>query len=696
MYVVCMYVVCMYVCRFIHVTYVCRFIHATWLQTSSDRFCAAGQVVRDPRWGRGYETAGKDKMILSLISQMATVCGALYAWLTFSLPVHCVLHSAGEDALVNGRFAEQFVHGLQGDGQYLKAVATCKHSLLYDLETNRGSRSSTATEKDLAEYFLVPFEFCIKRANVSSIMCQYGADEGIPSCANGQINNELYRKTFGGDFFMVSDCDSAAGFTKHWANFTASNASQGVQMGIRGGLDVDCGQTYSLIPAAVAEGLLPEAAVRRSAARFLTKQIALGSLEPRSPYASLGPEAVDNAAHRELALEAAEQSLVLLRNGQRPAASSGERNPNITVEGDGAAGLPLSPTAKIAFIGPHCRSTVALLGNYHGVNIQVLNSSIVDVAEQMGLTFTASDGGSDSEGSGASAGVAAAATQARAADVAVLCLGLTVRDEGEGHDRTTLELPDEQLQLAARVVSAQPYTVAVLVGGGALAIEPLVQGPHALVAVLAAFYPGQAGARAVLRTLLGRSNKFGKLPYTMYPSSFVERSIADYDLQSGDGLTYRWYKKEPVFPFGHGLSYTEFAYEWATPPLASARIADLQDKADTACYDCSSLQFAVQVTNKGSVAGDAVVLGFLAPKGAATGRALFDFGRARLAAHATTTLKLRMDPGCKQAISRVDEAGSRWIAAGDYTVAVGDLVAPATHELTVTGTSAVIDPRCQN
>ena len=264
--------------------------------------------------------------------------------------------TAGEDALLNGRFAIKFVSGLQGSAHYLKAVATCKHSLLYDLETARGARSSSATARDLTEYFLVPFEFCIKRANVSSIMCQYGAKDGVPSCANGAVNNELYRDTYGGDFFMVSDCDAAGGFTKHWANFSAANASQGVAEGILGGLDVDCGQTYGSIPAAVSDGLLPEAAVRKSAQRFLSKQIALGALEAASPYAALGADTVDSAEHRQLALEVAQQSMVLLRNEQRPASATSA----------GARGLPLSVGARIAFIGPHCVSTVALLGNYHG------------------------------------------------------------------------------------------------------------------------------------------------------------------------------------------------------------------------------------------------------------------------------------------------------------------------------------------
>jgi beta-glucosidase-like glycosyl hydrolase len=641
-------------------------------------------VVRDPRWGRGYETAG-------------------------------------EDALVNGRFAVQFVGGLQGSGQWLKAVATCKHSLLYDLETSRGSRSSTTTPRDMMEYFIVPFEFCLKRAGVSSIMCQYGADEGVPSCANGAINNELYRETFGGgdSFFMVSDCDAAGEATNHWANFSAANATVGVAKYMVGGLDVDCGSTYAAIPEAVQEGLLDEKVARQSALRFLTTQIALGALEPKSPYENIGAETVDSPEHRALALEGALQSLVLLRNevvvkgggnsGSSASSASGSRSQQ-------QRALPLPSGAKIAFVGPHCESTDALLGNYHGINVQVLNSSILDVAAQRGLSFTYTN---DPEEAGA---------MAAAADVAVLCLGLTVEDEGEGHDRKTLGLPQSQLDLVAAVTAVQPHTVAVLVNGGALSVEPLILhgGPAiAVSALIECFYPAQKGAEAIVMTLLGETNRFGKLPYTMYGAGFENRSIDNYDLQSDGGLTYRYYDGTthgPVnFPAFHGLSYTDFTYEWASPPQATVGIASLlkpplqqqqqqqlqqqqqqqqqqQPVTNGSCYDCSSLAYSVKVTNTGAVQGDAVVLGFVVPAANAStglGRALFDFGRVELAAGASAVVTLRMDKACKQAITRVDEAGVRWVEAGDYTVTVGDIVAPATHALTATGASQRTDPSCR-
>jgi hypothetical protein len=325
----------------------------------------------------------------------------------------------------------------------------------------------------------------------------------------------------------------------------------------------------------------------------------------------------------------------------------------------------------------------------------VLNASIADVATEMGLKdFTVSDGSNSTD----------VGALAKAADVAVLCLGLTVSDEGEGHDRQSLGLPQAQLDLASTVVAAQPYSVAVLVNGGALAIEPLLEGASAVVSVVEAFYPAQAGATAIMQTLLGQSNRFGKLPYTVYPGAFTQRSIANYNLMSDGGLTYRYYDNKygrPLFQFGHGLSYSTFSYEWATTPNATVRIADLKSSngadAATMCYDCSSLAFSVKVSNTGTRIGDAVVLGFVVPKGVVlAGRALFDFGRVSdLAAGQSSVVTVGMDSSCKQAISHVDEVGVRWVSRGKYTVSVGDIVKPATHELTVVGDSKAIDPHCR-
>merc|ERR1712096_488214 len=131
--------------------------------------------------------------------------------------------------------------------------------------------------------------------------------------------------------------------------------------------------------------------------------------------------------------------------------------------------------------------------------------------------------------------------------------------------------------------------------------------------IIEAFYPGQGGAEALLQALLGESNRFGKLPYTMYPTGLENRSVFNFDLQSDGGLTYKYYDGKygaPIYEFGWGLSYTTFSYEWAAPPPSKVDVADLKAPG-AGCYDCSGIAFAAKVANTGSVAGDAVVLGFV-------------------------------------------------------------------------------------
>eukprot|EP00035_Acanthoeca_spectabilis_P034132 m.27248 g.27248 ORF g.27248 m.27248 type:complete len:906 (-) comp6403_c0_seq2:2079-4796(-) len=589
--------------------------------------------IRDPRWGRGYETAG-------------------------------------EDALVNGRFAVRYVQGLQGnDPIYLRAAATCKHSLLYDVEHGRSTNSINATRRDLSDYFLVPFEFCIKRANVASIMCQYGAMENVPSCANSKINNGVYRDQYNFSGYLVSDCDAVADFSSFPPY---PNASQAAADGIMGGLDVDCGTSYSAIPGAVREGLLAEKAVRTAATRFFSKQIALGLLD-HTPFDGLDAATVDTPSSRALAVDAAGQSLVLLRNE--------------LIEKTGARALPVDPSSTFCFAGPHTESTVDLLGNYHGVNVQVLNQSCLDEARHRGLSFTATDGVGLS-------GIAAAVACAKAADVAVLFMGLTVHDEGEGHDRTSLALPQAQVDLITNVSAVQPHTIVVLINGGALAIEPLVSGSAPVAAVVEAFYPGQGGATAIFQALLGERNTWGKLPYTIYPAAFVERSVMNFDLLADGGLTYRHYTGKygkPLFEFGFGLSYTRFTYEWGELPKQPIFITDLATSSE-GCFDCSPIALSVKVSNVGNLGGDIVILGFVTgPDGV---RSLFDFNRLTLSVGATGVSSLSMDRACTQAVTVVDQDGARWMTPGTYVVEVGDLDAPLKHTFEVSGRKSRVNPQC--
>ena len=511
------------------------------------------------------------------------------------------------------------------------------------------------------------------------VAVQYGAMDGIPSCANSKINNGVYREQYGWTGYLVSDCDAVGDFNK-FPKINVSTQPEAVAAGVLGGLDVDCGESYSAIPTAVRMGILPEAALRAAARRFLTTQFALGAFEPTS-WDRVPASVVDSAAHRALALDAAQQSLVLLKNSPHH---------NHTV-------LPVSKSARLALIGPHAGSTNALLGNYHGVNLLVQKASIAAAATARGLNYSASQGlknGSLTERDPKA--LAESVRLAAAADVAVLFLGLDENMEGEGHDRKTLELPPAQIELASKVYAAQPRTVLVLVNGGALAVESLLAGPNATMpSAMEAFYPGQAGAEAIVQALIGETNRFGRLPYTMYPAQFVGRSMLNFDLRADGGLTYRYYDGRthgtPLFWFGHGLSYTTFKFAWAGASPTTVAVSDLGTDGD-GCYDCSRIRFAVTVTNTGPIAGETPVLAFIEN---GSGRALFDFGRVDLAAGSSATVWLAMDRGCAQAVTTVDADGVRWIQPGNFTVRVGDVSSPTTHTLVVTGARTMVSPKCR-
>ena len=156
--------------------------------------------------------------------------------------------------------------------------------------------------------------------------------------------------------------------------------------------------------------------------------------------------------------------------------------------------------------------------------------------------------------------------------MAVLFLGLPTADEGEGHDRKELGLPQAQVDLFAAVVAKQPRTVVVLVNGGALAIEPLLSGPRPAAAIVEAFYPGQGGAEATFEALLGERNTWGALPYSVYPAAFVNRSILNFDLRDDGGLTYRRVRCCAA-PVSHPTPRS--ATQWASVASAGSTTASL-------------------------------------------------------------------------------------------------------------------------
>ena len=269
-------------------------------------------LFRDPRWGRGMETYG-------------------------------------EDPYLTGRLAVAFIKGMQGDDpKYLKTVATAKHYAVHSgPEPLRHAFNALPTERDLWETYLPHFEAAIRDGGAYSVMCAYNSVDGLPACASPRLLEDILRKRWGFQGYVVSDCGAVGDI--YLNHKSAPDALQGVASAIKAGTDLDCGIEYENLLPAVRNGLVEESEINRAVGRLLLARFKLGMFDPpemvkwaRIPYAEN-----DSPAHAALALETARKSIVLLKN---------ERGT-----------LPLSKSLKtIAVIGPNADDLNALLGNYNG------------------------------------------------------------------------------------------------------------------------------------------------------------------------------------------------------------------------------------------------------------------------------------------------------------------------------------------
>jgi beta-glucosidase len=266
-------------------------------------------IFRDPRWGRGQETYG-------------------------------------EDPYLTGRLGIAFVQGVQGpDPAFPKAIATPKHLAVHSgPEAGRNAFDVDVSPRDLAETYTPAFRLALTEGGALSTMCAYNALHGVPACASAALLNERVRARwrFGG--MIVSDCD-AVGYIESFHNYRLDLPSAAAAA-LRAGTDLDCGPSYDALPAAVRQGLVSEAEVDTALRRVLGSRAALGIGFGRpSRWDRIRPDQVDTTAHRALALEAAEKSLVLLTNKDR---------------------LPLTAGSRLAVIGANADSLDVLEANYHG------------------------------------------------------------------------------------------------------------------------------------------------------------------------------------------------------------------------------------------------------------------------------------------------------------------------------------------
>lgn len=270
-------------------------------------------IFRDPRWGRGQETYGEDPYLTS-------------------------------------RLGVAFVKGMQGDdARYLKTISTPKHYAVHSgPESERHTFNTNPSERDLRETYLPAFRATVMEGKADSVMCAYNSIDGQPLCANKRMLNDILRGEWGFGGYVVSDCDAIADISKH--HHFAKTDEEGASIAVKAGTDLTCGYEYKALLPAVKTGLITETEIDKAVKRLFTARFRLGIFDPpeMNPYSRIPFSTNDSGAHRELAAQAARESIVLLKNEN-----------NI---------LPLRKDTKtIAVIGPNADTLEVLLGNYNGV-----------------------------------------------------------------------------------------------------------------------------------------------------------------------------------------------------------------------------------------------------------------------------------------------------------------------------------------
>ena len=572
-------------------------------------------IFRDPRWGRGQETYG-------------------------------------EDPYLTGQMALQFVRGLQGDDPtYLKTVATPKHFAVHSgPEDGRHFFNAEVSQRDLRMTYLPAFKTAIVEGKAFSIMGAYNRTNGEPCCASPTLLQQILREEWGFEGYVVSDCGALYDI---WFNHVyVETPEEAAALAIRHGCDLDCCGTYNIpctfqsLRGALVEELITEAEIERSVKRLYTARFRLGMFDPPDvvPWTQIPFDVVDSAENRQLALESAEKSLILLKN-------------------DGL--LPLDPniSRKIALIGPNADETLVLSANYHGEpadpiavrrGLEEFGSS-AEIVYARGCELI----GTNRDGFGEAVAVA------ESAEVAILVMGLSQQLEGEegqteGNppgvkslgDRGRISLTPIQQELLEAVHATGTPIVLVLMNGSAVAVN---WADENVSAILEAWYPGQAGGTAIANALFGAVNPGGRLPVTIYRSTSELPQFDDYSMAN---RTYRYFTGEPLYKFGYGLSYTTFSY--GAIGLSSAEIAAGE-----------SITLLVDVTNNGDRAGDEVVQLYVQDEEASLPvpqLQLAGFNRITLAAGETQTVQFMLTP---EQLSFADESGEWLLETGRFNVWIG-------------------------
>ncbi len=503
-------------------------------------------IFRDPRWGRGHE-------------------------------------SFGEDPYLTSRLGVRYIMGLQGhDENYLKSAACAKHFAVHSgPEDVRHSFDARVSEQDLRETYLPAFQACVQEAGVETVMGAYNRTNGEPCCGSGRLLKEILRQEWGFEGHVTSDCWAVKDF--HEYHGVTATPVESVSLAMNNGCDLNCGTLFLYLKQAVEEGMVDEKRIDEAVVNLFTSRMKLGVFDEKgaNPYDNIPYTVVDSPEMRRMNEQVAERCVVLLKN----------ENQTLPLQKD--------KIRTIGVIGPNADNRRALVGNYEGTAsryVTVLEGIQDYVGDDVRVLY--------SEGchlyKDRTSGLAQENDRAsevrgvcRESDVVIAVMGLDASLEGEegdtgneygSGDKPNLDLPGLQRDILKIAKESGKPVILVLLTGSAMAVT---WEDENLDAIVQGWYPGAQGGAAIARILFGDANPEGKLPVTFYRTAEELPAFEDYSMK---GRTYRYMKQDALYPFGYGLSYTDYTY-------ADAMLVSDDIRGE------KGVVLQAQVTNAGAVDG---------------------------------------------------------------------------------------------
>lgn len=468
-------------------------------------------IFRDPRWGRGHETYGEDPYLTS-------------------------------------RLGVRFVEGIQGhDENHLKAAACAKHFAVHSgPESERHFFDAVASKQDMFETYLPAFKALVTEAKVEAVMGAYNRTNGEPCCGSKTLLKDILRDTWGFNGHVTSDCWAIKDF--HEGHKVTKTPVESVALAMNNGCDLNCGSLFLYLEQAVKEGLVKEERLDEALINLFTSRFKLGVMGDETAFYNIPYNVVDDKPMRKLNLEVSKKCAVLLKN-------------------DGILPLKKKDIKTIGVIGPNANNRRALVGNYEGTASRYITvvEGIEDYLGDDARVLT-------SEGCHLFLPKVTGLANGRdrfseveeicsLSDVVVAVLGLDAGLEGEegdtgneyaSGDKPDLKLPGLQSKILELCKESNKPVVLVVLSGSAL---DLSWAEDNVAAIVQGWYPGAEGGRAIAELLFGEADFEGKLPVTFYKSTDDLPAFTDYSMK---GRTYRYIKKDPLYPFGYGLSYNNY------------------------------------------------------------------------------------------------------------------------------------------